>query len=227
MSILDTIVQLPLPEDCYVNTVYEKKFIVLHHTASSGNPFSVVEYWKSRHNKVSTPFLIARGKGAKYSDGQIFQCFPSNRGCWHLGVAQKDLDRGKPGNKTSTFLNMNSCGIELCAYGGLTFKKGKYLTYDGTAIPKADVYEFETPFRGFKFYHAYSAAQIESLKQLMQYLGEKYNISLKYPGDQIWDVCPEAIRGNLSITAHTSFRTADAKQDACPQKPLVDMLKSL
>lgn len=228
MSIIDEITSLPLPEECYVNQVYEKKLIVLHHTASGGNPFGVVEYWKSRANKVSTPFLIARGGGGKkYIDGQIFQCFGSKKGCWHLGLTAKHLAVGGSKHASSTFLNMNSVGIEICNYGGLVFKNGKYITYDGTSIPAAQIQTYETPFRGFKFYQKYTDAQLESTRQLLLYLGETYHIDLKFRGMEMFDVCPRALQGEPGIWTHCSFRPPQDKQDCHPQPELIQMLQSL
>jgi N-acetyl-anhydromuramyl-L-alanine amidase AmpD len=231
MSIVDQIVSLPLPDECFVNQEYEKTRIVLHHTASGGSPYGVVGYWKTKKNKVSTPFLIARGNKSTgkdtYTDGQIFQCFGSNKGCWHLGVSAKHLAVGGPKHASSTSLNMNSVGIEICNYGGLVLKNGKYLTYDGTAIPATQVQTYEQGFRGYKYYQKYTPAQIENTRQLLLFLGEKYKIDLKFKGMEIFDVSPRALQGETGIWTHCSYRPPQDKQDIHPQPEIIKMLESL
>jgi N-acetyl-anhydromuramyl-L-alanine amidase AmpD len=226
MSIVDEIVSLPLPEDCYVPQTFEKHRIVLHHTASGGSPYGVAEYWKGNANKVSTPFLIARGTTKKYTDGQIIQCFGSNKGCWHLGLTAAHLQVGGPKHATSLSLNMNSVGIEICNYGGLVLKNGKYITYDGTSIPAAQVQTYEKSFRGYKYYQKYTPAQIESTRQLMLYLGEKYKIDLKFKGMEIFDVSPRALQGEPGVWTHCSYRPPQDKQDIHPQPEMIAMLQT-
>lgn len=227
-DILQKITMMPnFSNEHYVDTVYPKNQIFLHFTASDGNPFGCVDYWKRNASKVATAFIMARGTTAKYTDGQIFQCFPSNRAAWHLGVTLKHLQVGGPHHVSSSSLNFNSVGIEICNFGGLTLKNGKYWTYAGTTIPESDVYEFDAPYRGYKFYEKYTDAQLESVRQLLLYLCERYTIPTAWKGMKMFDVSPECLRGEKGIWAHVSVRPPADKQDVAPQQPLIDMLQSL
>jgi N-acetyl-anhydromuramyl-L-alanine amidase AmpD len=231
-NIVDKITQIDFPSDQYIDQNFDKAMIFLHHTASSGNPYGVVEYWESNPDRVATAFLIARGKGTHapgktWKDGQIFQVFSSRKAAWHLGVSAKDLARGKPGNQTSSFLNLNTIGIEILNWGGLTEKDGKFLTYTGKAIPEDQVQHYPDGFRGYKHYEKYTNAQLDSVKQLCQYLCDRYNIPSSFKGMEIFDIDKRALRGERGIFTHCSVRPASDKQDCHPQPELIEMLKSL
>jgi N-acetyl-anhydromuramyl-L-alanine amidase AmpD len=231
-DILDKITQIDFPTDQYIDQNSDKAMIFLHHTASSGNPYAVAEYWETNADKVGTAFLIARGKGTHtkgkvWKDGQIFQCFSSRKSAWHLGVSAKDLARGKPGNQSSSFLNLNTVGIEILNWGGLTLKDGKYFTYAGSTVPADQVQEYSEGFRGYHFYQKYTPAQLDSVKQLCQYLCDRYNIPKTFKGMEIFDIDKRALRGERGIFTHCSVRPPSEKQDCHPQPELIEVLKSL
>ena len=48
----------------------------------------------------------------------------------------------------------------------VNYKDGKFLTYVNSVNPKEDVIELDKPFRGHKFFHAYTDAQIEKDQDL-------------------------------------------------------------
>ena len=226
-TFVDSIQEIPFTTDQYVDQVFKKIFIVLHHTASDANPFGVASWWLQTVERVGTAFIIA-GKAnttKKWVDGGIFQCFNSSNASWHLGTTQKDLDRGKPGNATSTFLNMNSIGIELCNFGFLVEKGQSFVSYTGAKIPDNEIEEFKTAFRGYHYYHKYTDAQLESCQKLIIYLADKYSIPQKYVGMKLFDICPDAIRGVPAVWSHVNFRVD--KYDLNPQKNLISMLETL
>jgi N-acetyl-anhydromuramyl-L-alanine amidase AmpD len=221
-SILDKITMIGFPASQYLNTAFKKTQLFLHHTASSGNPFDVKDWWLSNTERVGTPFILARGDGQNYKDGDIIQLFLSNRGIWHLGLKASDLI---PGGKTSTELNMNSIGIELANWGGLTHKDGKFFHYDGGIVPEADVIELATPYRGFKYFQSYTLAQLENLRNLLLVLGNKYSIPTKWIGMEMFDINPRCLKGESAIWAHVSCRKD--KFDVFPDPNLIKMLESL
>ena len=59
------------------------------------------------------------------------------------------------------------------------------MTYVNTPVPEDQVVELEKPFRGYKFYHKYTDAQIASVRELLIFLGNKFGINLKL-GLQEW-----------------------------------------
>src|SRR5690554_7728927 len=57
--------------------------------------------------------------------------------------------------------------------------KNSYFTYVGQEVDPAQVEELAEPFKGFSFYHKYSDKQVQSLKKLLQYLGNKHNVDVR------------------------------------------------
>ena len=84
--------------------------------------------------------------------------------------------------------------------------------------------ELDTPYKGYKYYHNYTDAQIESTRQLLVYWGELYNIPLTYNKD-IFDLTPRAYKGEAGVFTHNSVRPD--KVDVYPHPKLIEMLKSL
>lgn len=219
--------QANLPDTQYVDEKVKKDQIFVHHTASSGNPYGVLEYWCSNGERVSTAFLIGRGSGKHgktktWKDGEILQCFTSNRWAWHLGLKAKDLVKG---GRSSTLLNKYSVGIEICNWGQLTLKNDKFITYAGSTVPKDQVQEYTTPYRGFKFYQKYTDAQLESTRSLLRLLCDKYNIPSEFKGMGIFDIDRRCLMGEAGIWTHTSCRKD--KFDCHPQPEFVQMLESI
>ena len=81
-----------------------------------------------------------------------------------------------------------------------------------------------TPYKNYKYVHAYTDAQIAAVKDLLILWNQKYSIPLKYNED-IWDVTPRALKGEAGIYTHNSVRFD--KIDITPQPKIIEMLKSL
>jgi N-acetyl-anhydromuramyl-L-alanine amidase AmpD len=191
-----------------------KTQIYLHHTASGPNAKSVWDWWKNDKTTVGTCVVIGK-------DGEIIQGFSSKFWAYHLGLANKHFGvQGLPYKN----LDKISIGIEITNWGQLTKKGDKYFNYVDKEVPLADVYELETPHKGFKYYENYSDAQIESVKKLLLYWGEVYNIPLTYNPD-IWNTTNRAFKGEPGVYTHNSVRVD--KTDVYPHSGLIKMLKSL
>lgn len=225
-SVLDRIKLQGFPESQYIKEETSKKCIFLHHTASSANPFGVMEYWESNDERVATHFIIG-GKAptgvTAWTDGQIIQMYSSKYWAWHLGTNPASHKANWP---IATSLVKESIGIEICNWGTLTKRAdGKFLSYAGTIVPLDQVITFDQPYRGSKYHHAYTDAQIASTKDLLQYLGPKFGIPLKFKGMEMFDLCTRARDGESGVWTHTSVRID--KSDCSPQPKLIAMLKSL
>jgi len=210
----------PLPEismiefSDFYKDAHPKSQIYLHHTASGPNPKSVWNWWNN--DKVTVGTCVVIGK-----DGEIVQGFSSKFWAYHLGLATKHFGvHGLPYKN----LDKISIGIEITNWGQLTKKGDKFYNYVNKEVPAKDVCELETPHRGFKYYEHYSDAQIESVKKLLLYWNEVYNISLDYNED-IWDITPRALKGENGLYTHNSVRPD--KVDVYPHPKLVKMLKEL
>jgi N-acetyl-anhydromuramyl-L-alanine amidase AmpD len=225
MSKLDTskIKQMRLKESEYFVEEATKTQIYMHHTAGNSSAVNVANDWaRDTRGRIATAFVIS-GPGAKNSpDGEIVQCFSSRHWAYHLGV-KGDVFRAY--KVKHQILDKISVGIEVCNWGQLTLENGKFLNYVDRVIPKSEVTELETPYKGFKYFHKYSDAQIESLRQLLVYLSETYKIDLKYDYNQLFSVNTKALKGENGLYTHNSVRKD--KIDVYPCSRLIAMLKTL
>lgn len=217
------IVQHNFPESQYVREEHPKTQIYIHHTAGNANPFNVFRDWESNSERIATCVVIGGkpGTSREFTDGQIVQGFSSRFWAFHLGLREATFQRF---NLPYRSLDKISIGIEICNWGQLTQRNGKFFNYVNREVPESDVIELDNPHRGFKFYHNYTDAQIESTRQLLLLWKERYNIHLQYNED-IWDVTPRALRGESGVFTHNSVRFD--KVDVYPHPKLIQMLKSL
>lgn len=219
---IKSIHQMPLDRDEFLAEVFEKKQIYLHHTAGNASARQVVKNWNDDdRGRIATCVTISN-KGAKDSpDGEIVQAFSSKFWGYHLGVKSAHFS-----NIKIPYVNLDkySIGIELCAWGPLTLKNGKFYNYVNRVVPADQVCELDEPFKGYKYYHKYSDAQIESTKNLLLYWNDVYGIPLDYNED-IWGITKRAYKLEAGVFTHNSVRPD--KTDVFPQPELIEMLKSL
>jgi len=174
-----------LPDGEYLTSEHQKDKIFLHHTAGGHRPDWTIHWWDSDTNnsggvrRVATAFVIG-GKSIKDGntdwDGKIYRAFDEKYWAVHLN--------GQP----LYHLDKTSIGIEICNYGPLTLSnQGGFYNYVNGKVPDSDVVELSELFKGYKYYHKYTDAQMESLKELLLDLKAKYGIDLK-SGLQEWIV---------------------------------------
>jgi len=208
------IVQTPFSVKQYFHEVHPKKQIYLHHTAGNGNAIQVFKGWEASKVQVATFVAIA-------GNGQIVQGFSSKYWAYHLGLKQSVFTANKVPYQS---LDKISIGIEVCNWGYLTEKGGKFYNYVNREVPLNEVTELEQPFKGYKFWHKYSDAQIESVRKLLIYLNETYKIDIKYK-DDIWNVTKRALNAENGLFTHNSVRKDKTDVYPCPR--LIAMLKTL
>lgn len=215
--------QIIFSETQYIKEEHPKKQIYLHHTAGNANPKGVFKGWEANGERVATCVTIGGipGINATWKDGEIVQGFSSKYWAYHLGLQTTTFTKYKIPYQS---LDKISIGVEICNWGYLTKTDRGFTTYANTIIPDEQVVTYETKFKGFKYYHKYTDAQIESTKQLLLYWKDIYDIPLIYNED-IWDICPRALKGEKGVFTHNSVRKD--KSDIHPQPEMVAMLKSL
>jgi len=204
---LTKIINHILPDDQYFQEVCDKKQIVIHHTVSNGKGINVQNGWAKNPERVGTAFIID-------GDGKIVKCFSSAQWAHHLGT--------KLANNTT--LNKQSIGIEVCNWGGLTKKNNKFYNFAGLEIDAKQVVDYGKKWHGYQYFQKYSDVQIESLRQLIVYLCDTYNISKEYDS-AMWELCSNATSGKNGIYTHVSYRKD--KSDMHPQIELLKMLQNL
>lgn len=217
--------QHPLPVLCHPQQ-YEKKQIYLHHTVSSPNPYNVADWWVEQHRhtgfKIATAYIIAGAPNtpdAPYKDGEIIQIFPHQNWAAHLGKPTQT-----PGTNPlpATTLHKHSIAIELCNWGYVRqLPAANFVSGTGSIIRPENVIALN--YREKQYWHRYTAAQIESLRQLLLHLTSVYDIPRTY--NPMFSICPEALHGQPGIFSHTSVRID--KTDISPQPAMVKMLQEL
>ena len=201
----------------------------IHHTAGWDNPYKTIASWnRDTRGRVATQYVIG-GTNVKGNDpiynGVVVESFPNNYLGWHLG---------KVGNFQISKL---SGGVELCNFGYLTKKNGKFYTYVDTEVKEEFVCDLGYEFRGHRYWHSYSDKQIESLRLLLSHLKDIYpKIDLVnglpkllkegvHPKDA-FEFNDDAYNAKqFGLWTHTNVRKD--KSDCFPQLELVEMLKQL
>jgi hypothetical protein len=227
MSILDLtkIKQVPLSEGQYVNEETKKLQIVLHHTAGNSSAPGTIKMWNADDRGRIATCVVISGKGLSKDtyDGEIAQAFSSKKWAYHLGI-KPDVFRANALPYRS--LDPLAIGIEICNWGPLTLKNdGKFYNYVDRIVPKEQVCTLDKAYKGYTYYHAYTDAQIESVRQLLVYWNKVHGISLKYNEKDMWEVSKNALSAVPGVYTHNSYRKD--KSDISPQPKMIAMLKSL
>jgi hypothetical protein len=218
MSVLNKIEMVRLPTTQYYNEETPKRQIFIHHTAGHSNPYNDIHGWAQTPARIATAFIIggqSKVPAQNLYDGKILQTYSSKNWAYHLGL------KNNP-NKLDKF----SIGIELCNFGHVIKRPdGKFQTYVGSFLHPDQVIDLGYKYKGYQFYQLYTDAQIESLRELLDYLCTTWNIPRQFKGMEMFNVDKRALAGEPGIWTHTSVR-AD-KNDCSPQPKLIKMLKEL
>jgi N-acetyl-anhydromuramyl-L-alanine amidase AmpD len=212
--------QVSFPTNQYMQEEHPKVQIYIHHTAGNASGEQVFKSWESNTERIATCVTIS-GKGSNAIDGEIIQGFSSKHWAFHLGLKESTFQKY---NVPYRSLDKVSIGIEVCSWGQLTLKDGKYYNYVNREVPADQVCKLDKPFKGYLYFHNYTDAQIASIKELLLLWKQRYNIPLTYNPD-IWDITPRALKGEKGVFTHNSVRTD--KVDVYPHPKLIEMLKSL
>jgi len=226
MSELDLkkIKQVPLSDKQYVKEETKKVQIVLHHTAGNSSGVSTIKMWDADDRGRIATCVTVSGKGISTNtfDGEICQAFSSKHWAYHLGI-KPDVFRAQA--LPYRALDSISIGIEICNWGPLTKKGDKFYNYVDRLVPNDQVCTLDKPYKGFLHYHAYTDAQIESVRQLLVYWSKVWDIPLTYNEQDMWQVSKNALSAVPGVYTHNSYRKD--KTDISPQPKMIEMLKSL
>jgi hypothetical protein len=214
------IITASFPGNQYFQEEFPKTQIYLHHTAGNPSATNVFLDWQSNASRIATCVAIS-GKSTFTTDGEIVQGFSSRHWAYHLGIKQDVFDDAKVKYQS---LDRISIGIEICSWGQLTLRDGKYYNYVNREVPESEVCVLDKPYKGYKYFHDYTDAQIASVKELLLHWKEKYNIPLDYNQD-IFGINQRALKGAPGVYTHNSVRTD--KVDVYPNPKLIKMLQSL
>lgn len=190
----------------YIGTDTKKDLIVLHHTVG-GSAVSTVNYWKTDPNHIATAYVIER-------DGEIFEVFDPKFWAYHLGL------KGSGGA-----VDKRSIGIEIASEGGLTERDGKLYCFDKVTdrtLFAQEYYDHGMPWRGYRFYDAYSDAQIRSAIELIKFLLQQFEIPKKTPANHFDNA--DVYREFTGILGHHHLRPD--KSDIHPGFPWQSLVEN-
>lgn len=217
-----------LDKNEYLVGTKEKIYLFLHHTAGWNNPYSVIRSWNNDdRGRIATQFVIGgisiKDNDAKH-DGEVVECFPDSGYAYHLGA------------NGSSKLHPQSVGIEICNFGQLTLKDGKFYNYVNVEVPKKYVCDLGYKFRGYQYWHAYTDQQIESTRLLILEIARRHPkinitkglkdwLATKTPAEA-FDYNSDAYLGKVEgLLTHTNTRKD--KFDLSPQPKMIEMIKAL
>lgn len=220
------IIDYPLKSGQYINSINTKKMVFLHHTAGNANPYACIDDWnRDSRGEIGTHFVIG-GINTSGHDGLILRAINEKNHAYHLGN-----DAGKP---LPSIMTTSSISIELCNFGWLTLKNGKYYTYVNSTIDSKYVVKLDKPFRGYEYWHDYSDKQIESLKYLLNYIKNIHKIDIKLglpalvkTGKTLHDSLNNIIPNTTTtgVWSHTNVR--NEKSDLYPNPKLIKLFKEI
>lgn len=219
----------------YYKGIFNKEWLVFHHTAGGPSPYRTVDFWEKDGNAIGTEFVVGgiSPHGDETNDGVTLRCLPAGGFAAHLTIG-------------NTRLHRESIGVELCNYGGLTkggyyknkvWVSGKANTYYnayGGEMPEDCVYDLGWTYRFNRYFHKYSLKQIEECERIAKYAQSKYNMNLKgglqdlihkYNVEKAFEYIPEYMNSNPGIYTHGNVFAG--KNDVFPQKEFIDMIMSL
>lgn len=202
----------------YVREESKKTAIVFHHTAGNHRPDNQINFWDSDLlGRIGTHYVIggisSDGKDKTY-DGDIFQAIDDKYYAFHLGI-KGNLNR----------FDKQSIGIELCNYGYLVkSQNGKFYNYVQKEVHPDQVVDLGYRWKGYQYWHKYTDAQIQSLKELLTMLLKVHEIS-KTKVDFDFHSELMNLQKITGIYTHVNFRKD--KFDNSPQPNLIKMLNSL
>jgi N-acetyl-anhydromuramyl-L-alanine amidase AmpD len=151
----------------YIASETQKDLIVLHHTVG-GTTISTINYWKTDPNRIATAYVIER-------NGDIYEVFDPKFWAFHLGL-----------KGTGGAVDKRSIGIEIASEGGLIQRDGKLYCFDKVSdrtLFTQEYYDHGMPWRGYRFFDAYSDAQISAVIELINLLCEQFKIPRLTPAN--------------------------------------------
>lgn len=209
------IVKKHLTNGQYLTSEYEKLSQFLHHTIGL-TAMSAWRWWNSTPDRVGTPYIIDR-------DGTILECFDPKLWAYHLGIRGDDNWQEK-----------HSINIEVVSAGPLRLEGKEFIFYPlwpnktaAKVISNDEVFEFDEPWKGHKYWHKYTEAQIDSIVWLIgRNLLEFPTLSIDNNIDDIFEYDSDVVNKHLAgLFTHNSVRKD--KSDVFPYPPLIEALKGL
>lgn len=202
-------------EGFYHKQAFQKNQIVLHHSAGWDTARQMFDIWKGDNaHHVATAIGIT-------DDGEVIRGYDEAFWAVHIGA----YDVGLPNFME---LETKSIGVEICNWGALETRNSEHFTWvgdfgkrgRGVTLPNEKVIELN--YKGYKFYEAYTDAEIESTRRWIMLNAIRFDIPLAYNENDFWAVSKNACSGKAGLYTHNSY--ISWKSDVSPQPKLIAML---
>lgn len=206
----------------------EPRWFFLHHTAGGHNPYRTIRNWNNDdRGRVATQWCIGgqSKSGDTEFDGVVVECFPNNYLGWHLG-------------KVGRFeMSKKSSAVEINNYGYLKKDGDKYYNAYKSQMPADQVCDLGYEFKGRRYWHNYTDAQMDATEKLLKHVKEIYpHIPISKGLPELlkkgihpavaFDFNEDAYNGKIEgVWTHTNVRKG--KMDCYPHPRLVQMLIDL
>mgnify|MGYP001567470932 CR=1 FL=1 len=225
------IVKYPLPLNQYFQDVHRKTQIVIHHSAGWDDSRGMIDGWKADKRRVATAYGIT-------DNGVLLEAFDPKHWASHIGYYFTD-ENGKviSGNSkahnlwpetanraTNYSIECRTIGYEICNWGNLALRGGKYYSWVNAVVPESKVVRYENKFRGFEFFERYTDQELETLWKSIRHNCKEFSIPAKFDVSN-FDLNVNAIKGVPGVYTHCNFHAE--KVDCPPQEELIEMLKAL
>lgn len=210
-------IQVPF-HDYPIGQVFDKKQIVIHHSAGWDNARGMFQDWdRDARRGVCTSAAIDDG-------GRLFRGFDEQFWGHAIGVEELVFKQLNIKNMNNLMLNRQAVQLEICSFGALTDNgKGGYKNWTGTTMDKSKV--DLVPFRGYPAFERYTEQEILTLEKWILLNAMRFDIPLEYKGSAFWNVNDRALSGEPGVWGHCSYRVD--KTDPYPQPQLIEMLKRI
>ena len=199
-------------EGSYWRQTYPKNQIVWHHSAGWDSNRRMFESWKfDRRWHVATAVGIQ-------DDGSIMRGYDEQYFAVHIGAYDMRLPNYYK-------LERQSIGVEVCNWGWLTYRFGKYFSWTNVEIPEEKVIELN--YKQQKYFEKYTDQEMETLKYWTILNAMRFDIPLDYRADDMWEYSKNAVQMVPGIYSHNSYDNRGWKTDVSPQPHLIEMAKGL
>ena len=216
-------------ESYYFKSTYQKRQIIWHHSAGWDNARGMFEWWKQDGRvHVATSVGITdngtvwRGFDEKYFAASI-GCSSSVFKAHNIPLKYGKNSMGNWYVSNNLTLDKGAVAVEICNWGNLTEKDGKYYSWANAEVPSSKVVELN--YKGYKYFEKYTSAEIKALKYWTLLNAIRFDIPVNYNEDDFWTVNKNALSNVSGVYTHNSYR--QDKTDVSPQQNLIKMAKSL
>ena len=217
------VVDVPF-EGHYFKTPKVKNQIIWHHSAGSDSAINMFQWWKvDKVTHVGTPIGIT-------DDGTVFRGYDEE--FWAASIGCKNqvfIDNKIPliyrnGRiDNNMILDEGSVTVEVCNWGSLTQKDGKFFSWANAEVPKDKVIPLEYKYQ--KYFELYTDEELKALKYWTLLNAVRFQIPIDFSYDDMFSVSKKALSGEKGLFSHNSYRSD--KNDVAPQPKLVQMAKGL